>query len=376
MAQEYPTFVSTNFIIDTPEVVTKRTEAIRSSFSGTTPPSNPTEGQWWLKSDTEENFQYLGTEWVLDPSRVLNAEVTAARGSTANLNARLSVALNEDGTVKETVPVTANKWIEETETIEFVDATSFTVEGDLTAIYIADRALNLTQTTSDIVYVLESTAAGSPIKTTVTVKGGIVDSGLSKVEYSTFVSENMPSNPPLLINSLTPKTTLADNDKGVFEDSEASNAKKSFSFLSVWNYIKGKINAESAFSVELSSDYSANDNTIVPFNVVEYDANNDFDTDENAFIAPVDGIYFLGNHYAFSAVGNSPSIRSSIGGINLLGVNANINFGGELIFTTGKTFKLDEGDSLKSRVRVGSTASNYTISSANSSFFGYLIREI
>ena len=43
------------------------------------------------------------------------------------------------------------------------------------------------------------------------------------------------------INALTPKTTLVDNDKGVLEDSEASKAKKSFSFLSVWNYIASKL---------------------------------------------------------------------------------------------------------------------------------------
>ena len=42
------------------------------------------------------------------------------------------------------------------------------------------------------------------------------------------------------MNVLTEKTTLVDNDIGVIEDSEATNAKKKFKLSSVWTYIKSK----------------------------------------------------------------------------------------------------------------------------------------
>jgi len=68
--------------------------------------------------------------------------------------------------------------------------------------------------------------------------GSIVANKFYKVRYdgtSFILLDDIP------MNVLTPKTTLVDNDKGVLEDSEALNAKKSFSLLAVWNYIKGKM---------------------------------------------------------------------------------------------------------------------------------------
>lgn len=66
--------------------------------------------------------------------------------------------------------------------------------------------------------------------------GGIASGKIYNIIYD-------GTNFVLLINeldlsTLTTKTTLADDDKGVIEDSEALNVKKSFDFLSVWNYIK------------------------------------------------------------------------------------------------------------------------------------------
>jgi len=55
------------------------------------------------------------------------------------------------------------------------------------------------------------------------------------------------------MNVLTEKTTLVDNDIGVIEDSEATNAKKKFKLSSVWTYIKSKINFINLNDVNISS---------------------------------------------------------------------------------------------------------------------------
>jgi hypothetical protein len=71
--------------------------------------------------------------------------------------------------------------------------------------------------------------------------GSIVADKFYKVRYdgtSFILLDDIP------MNVLTEKTTLVDNDKGVIEDSEALNAKKSFSLLAVWTYIKAKLTAD------------------------------------------------------------------------------------------------------------------------------------
>ncbi|MDY6789677.1 MAG: phage tail protein [Thermodesulfobacteriota bacterium] len=83
-------------------------------------------------------------------------------------------------------------WRLETATVTFVDASSFKVSGNVTAIYAQHRAVKLTQTSDDKGYVV-SAVYSSP-DTTVTVTGCTVDSGLTAVEYGQEV-ENKPYNP-------------------------------------------------------------------------------------------------------------------------------------------------------------------------------------
>ena len=178
---------------------------LANCFAGETAPANPADGQYWYKPSTKATYQYQTNAWVLDPTATVALEVTNARGSAANLDARLSVAINDDGTLKGTAPA-SDWWTVEGDTVAYVGATQFTVEGDKTALYLENRAVLLTQTSSGVAYVEEATAAGSPILTTVTVKGGVaVDSGLTAVSYG-----QPDGNQPYVTYMTNPMTTAGD----------------------------------------------------------------------------------------------------------------------------------------------------------------------
>ena len=109
------------------------------------------------------------------------AEVVAARGSAANMAARLLVGHNLDGTHKDPIP-TAAEWIEDPDTVAYASTASFTVAGDKRSIYLPRRAVRLTQTGNADGFVMSASYDGGQNKTTVVVDC-IVDTGLSGVEY-------------------------------------------------------------------------------------------------------------------------------------------------------------------------------------------------
>lgn len=200
MTQTYSLFTSGTGG-DTPATLVTHTnangESLRSQFSGTSAPSNPVEGQVFFNTDEKKKYIYVLTSptegyWRPDDNVAVTSEVVTARGTTSTLNTRLSVALNDDGSLKESAPLTANKWIAETNAVIYVDSTSFTVDTDVSAIYVEDRAVKLIQDVNDVGYVLSSVYDSGTNSTTVSLKSGTVDSGISAVEYSTLVKENMP----------------------------------------------------------------------------------------------------------------------------------------------------------------------------------------
>jgi hypothetical protein len=103
-------------------------------------------------------------------------------------------------------------WRLETATVTFVDASSFKVAGDVTAVYVQHRAVKLTQTSDGKGYVVSSVYSSGPDETTVTVTGITVDSGLTAVEYGQEF-ENMPYRirvNHLVVSNWTTRTTPAD----------------------------------------------------------------------------------------------------------------------------------------------------------------------
>lgn len=166
---------------------------LRCRFMGITWPANPVPGQPCVRSDrgyrayTYTNDPLQGESgWVEDALLsatvlALKAELEASRGTAASLDARLDVALNEDGTLKTTT--TSSTWANETAAVAYASASSFTITGqDRTAVYTNGRALKLTQTASGYAYVTSASYAGG--NTTVAIYGGTVDTGLSQVAYS------------------------------------------------------------------------------------------------------------------------------------------------------------------------------------------------
>ncbi len=128
------------------------------------------------------------------------SELISARGTTANLDARLSVALNDDGTLKVSAP-SGGWWAPDTGTAAtFVGNTSFTVAGDLTSVFVANRKVELTQTSNAYAIVVSSTHLDGT--TTVVVSGGTVDSGLSLVRYGQD-PENAPEQGALTMDDIT-----------------------------------------------------------------------------------------------------------------------------------------------------------------------------
>jgi hypothetical protein len=195
MSQTFTAFTGSTDLGDTPTIINANFDAIRSNWAGTSAPGSPVVGQPFYNITTGKITIWDGASWVDSANTSTTvlantAELLAARGTAANLNARLSVAMNPDGTLKDTLPV-GDWWMDEGDIVEYVSSSSFTVEGDKTAIYIENRALYLIQTTSEYNYVVSSSYSSGTDLTTVTTLNENVDSGLSSVQYGQPV-ENAP----------------------------------------------------------------------------------------------------------------------------------------------------------------------------------------
>jgi hypothetical protein len=194
-------------------IINANMEAIRTFFSGTSFPANPVQWQPCLRTDTSRFYIYDGSTWqdftaYLPAYLAITSEISTARGAAASLDARLDVALNEDGTLKAAMPA-GSWWMTEADTIARVDSSTFTVVGDKTAIYKANRAVYLDQTTDAYGYVSSDStySAGSDL-TTVTVRGCTVDTGLTGVQYG-----QAPNNTPMSANEAAFSALAGSADK-------------------------------------------------------------------------------------------------------------------------------------------------------------------
>jgi hypothetical protein len=211
MSQTFSNVAAGDALSGFPTKINANLDAIRSQWSGTSAPSSPVIGQPFYNTTNNKITVWNDTSWVdiaNTSTDVLaaTAELVAARGTTASLDTRLSVALNPDGTLKGTAPV-GDWWMTEADAVSFVDASTFTVEGDKTAIYLPYRAIYLNQTTDDYGYVVSASYASGPDVTTVVVTAATVDSGLSAVEYG-----QPPENAPQVVGALLVTNNLSDLD--------------------------------------------------------------------------------------------------------------------------------------------------------------------
>ena len=193
-------------------------EALRSQFSGTSFPNNPTSGQACFRTDL--NAAEGGTEYVYTGNTALGdngwvqraelggltqnleGEIVSSRGTATTLDARLDVALNEDGTLKADAPA-GSSWITEADAVTYVSSTRFTVVGDKTAIYTQHRAIRAevgsvftaTYVATDATY-----ASGTNI-TEVTLTSPVLGTPLNNIAFGfvvgasrQYLAENIPYN--------------------------------------------------------------------------------------------------------------------------------------------------------------------------------------
>lgn len=199
MAQEYNEILpggSTNILQDNIDS-RKNDEALRSGFSGSAFPTSPVPvaGQRCYREDLKKEYIFNGEDWVeVASSGAIAQEVTLARGTHTKLQDRLGVSMNPDGTLK--TPATAN--VDEFKvsgfTPTYISTNSFSVPGDMRAIFTENRRLKITQGTETIYpAVVSSSYDDGTDKTTIVINGITITTEITAVDFS-MVQMGWPAN--------------------------------------------------------------------------------------------------------------------------------------------------------------------------------------
>ena len=174
---------------------------LRSTFSGPTQPSNPVVGQQWYDTANSKAMQYNGTTWVpIDTNGTTQIDVSNAKGSLTSLTSYLRVAHNDDGTLKSSPATAIDEFKDNALSITYLSPTSFTVPGDITSIFTANRKVKVYLSTSTAIsYVTSSTFS---TVTTVTLGTPVLDATVTAVKYS-IIQEGMPQDYSLALAEST-----------------------------------------------------------------------------------------------------------------------------------------------------------------------------
>lgn len=199
MAQEYNAILpggSTNILQDNIDS-RKNDETLRSGFSGSAFPTSPVPvaGQRCYREDLKKEYIFNGEGWVeVASSGAIAQEVTLARGTHAELQDRLSVSMNPDGTLK--TPATANVDEFKVSGLEptYVSTNSFSVPGDVRAIFTENRRLKITQG-AETVYPAVVSASYDDIadKTTIVIDNITITNEIAAIDFS-MVQMGLPAN--------------------------------------------------------------------------------------------------------------------------------------------------------------------------------------
>lgn len=121
------------------------------------------------------------------------AEVTAGRGASSSLAARLQVALNADGSIR--LSTLNNKWINNGDIPTFISTTSFSVPGDKTLMYIGGAILRFSVAGNYAYAPVASRSYGGGV-TTVVIDPGypILSAGIQSVDLALIAFDNSIAN--------------------------------------------------------------------------------------------------------------------------------------------------------------------------------------
>jgi len=191
---------------------------LRSGFSGSAFPTSPVPvaGQRCYREDLKKEYVFNGENWVeVASSGAIAQEVTLARGTHAKLQDRLGVSMNPDGTLK--TPATAN--VDEFKVSGFeptyVSTNSFSVPGDMRAIFTENRRLKITQG-AETIYPAVVSASYDDVteKTTIAIDGITITNEIAAVDFS-MVQNGLPLASETVAGAVelaTPAEVLAGED--------------------------------------------------------------------------------------------------------------------------------------------------------------------
>ena len=145
-------------------------------------------GNTAVGAEVNENFDTIYSKI----GEVIDA-VNNAAGTKATLDARLDVALNEDGTQK-TALTAGGEWINPGFTATYISANQFSVPGDQRDIYQAGRRVKVGLAASTVYSAVSASTHGAGI-TTVTV-GSVLTNPIGSVEHGIVTPDNGSSSLP------------------------------------------------------------------------------------------------------------------------------------------------------------------------------------
>jgi hypothetical protein len=211
-------------------IIRNHAEVLRSSFSGTSFPTDPAPiaGQPCWRTDLGLWYVYTGTEWIenLIANSGIGLEITNARGTKPTLDERLDVSMNEDGTLKASPSLNPSQWHNPSLTQTYVSSTSFTAVGCHTDIYLRDRRLKCVIAAGNVYSeVVSSSYSSGTGLTTVVIKDAVLTSPLTRIEHSIFsprysnfadgaMSYRMTGIQQLVVEAKTDNYTVTLNDFG------------------------------------------------------------------------------------------------------------------------------------------------------------------
>ena len=197
MSQVYratPPDATTNILQDNIDQI-NNDEALRSLFSGTSFPTSPAPviGQPCYRTDEKLLYIYTADGWV-EASQIgsIPNEVKVARGIQNSLNSRLSVSLNEDGSLKNPTTANVSEWKETGLAVTRVDGTSFEVDTDQTAIFTKYRKLKVNTESSYVIMHITDSIYDSINDKTIVYVSEFLPATLASVDYG-LVQNSVPA---------------------------------------------------------------------------------------------------------------------------------------------------------------------------------------
>ena len=139
---------------------------------------------------------YNGTSWKdIDSNSTVYKDIIAAYGSMDSLTARLSISMNDDGTLKSTVTANVDEFKTSSYSVTYVNSTTFTVNIDVSSIFTENRKIKATLGSATPTYVYSSVASSSynGTITTIVLNDAVLNLTLTDVRYS-IIQYGLPVN--------------------------------------------------------------------------------------------------------------------------------------------------------------------------------------